>query len=99
MRIFPLDGLMSPARHFSVVVLPLPFGPRSAKVSPRSSSKEKSSTAACSPNVLIKRSTRIIAVSRATSQQWLCQRAKAKSKRREFEQATPARVFRGENEG
>src|SRR5262249_46834669 len=69
MKIFPLDGLMSPAIHFNVVVLPLPFGPRSANVSPRSISKETSSTAVCSPNVLIRCSTRIISVSRATSQQ------------------------------
>ena len=52
-RTVPDDGAISPASIRSVVVLPAPLGPSSAKISPRPSSNDTRSTATRSPNVFV----------------------------------------------
>jgi len=54
MEMFPEVGRFKPTMHFSVVVFPLPFGPRSANVSPRAISNETSFTATKSLNFLVR---------------------------------------------
>src|SRR6266545_2528458 len=57
---FPEVGRLKPTMHFNVVVLPLPFGPSSAKVSPRSMSNDTSLTATKSLNFLVRFRTLIV---------------------------------------
>src|SRR5262245_37007504 len=52
----PDDGRIRPASMRSVVVLPAPFGPTSAKISPARTSNDTSSTATRGPNVLVSES-------------------------------------------
>ena len=58
--IFPLVGLSRVVSILMVVVLPAPFGPRKAKISPFCTSNETSFTALNSPNFLTRFSTWIM---------------------------------------
>ena len=51
----PLVGRSSVVSIWIVVVLPAPFGPRNAKISPAGTSNEMPSTALTSPKVLTRR--------------------------------------------
>src|SRR5262245_41911864 len=61
--ICPASGSTSPATMRSTVLLPQPEGPRSERNSPRSTSRETSSTATTAPKVL--RSRRTLSAGRA----------------------------------
>jgi hypothetical protein len=52
----PEDGRIKPASMRSVVVLPAPFGPTSAKISPARTSNDTPSTAMRGPNVFVSES-------------------------------------------
>src|SRR5689334_9879269 len=72
MEILPEVGIVKPTRHLSAVVLPLPFGPSSATVSPCSTAKEMSFSAVKSPNLFVRFCTSIlmeetVCVDRSTS--------------------------------
>src|SRR5437667_3408322 len=56
----PLVGVSSVVNILIVVVLPAPFGPRNAKISPAFTAKDTSRTAVMSPNVFTSRSTRMM---------------------------------------
>src|SRR6266545_2701890 len=58
-RIWPAVGLDSPARHFNVVVFPLPFGPSSARLSPSLTRNETLCTACKPAKVLLSPRTSI----------------------------------------
>src|SRR5947199_5447442 len=60
----PLVGVSSVVNILIVVVLPAPFGPRNAKISPAFTAKDTSRTAVMSPNVFTSRSTRMMAAIR-----------------------------------
>src|SRR6267378_1243033 len=55
--IVPASGRRSPARHSRVVVLPAPFGPSSARISPGRTAIESRSTAVTWSKLLIRPST------------------------------------------
>ncbi len=59
----PLVGFSSVVSTLMVVVLPAPFGPRNAKISPFFTSNDTSFTAAKSPNFFTRFSTRIMLLS------------------------------------
>src|SRR5580700_9424773 len=61
-KIFPDVGCRRVVNILMVVVLPAPFGPRNAKISPLPTSKEMLSTALNSPKVLLRFSTRIMII-------------------------------------
>src|SRR3954447_19300805 len=58
-RIVPSSGSSSPAIMRSVVVLPQPLGPNKVSISPCSAERSIALTAACSPNLLVKRRSSI----------------------------------------
>ena len=61
----PVVGRSSVVSILIVVVLPAPLGPRKAKISPRATSNEMSSTACTSPKVLVRLRTSIMLVDMA----------------------------------
>src|SRR5579863_9660515 len=65
----PLVGFRSVVSILIVVVLPAPLGPRNAKISPSSTSKETSLTAVKVPNSFTRFRTRIIEVDLPTHKQ------------------------------
>src|ERR1700726_3498654 len=60
---WPRVGVSRVVSILIVVVLPAPFGPRKAKISPLSTSKEMPSTAVSRPNVLVRSRARITGAS------------------------------------